>query len=98
MDTDYLISRNPVKFRSSFIKIGARNDEIDEKFEHFLHFSEKSLAEFFQNFEIEAVQKYVYLVDLEKCCKMSIWLRNLASIQQRTSLDKFCILGLKNWS
>ena len=46
------------------------------------------------------MQKYQYvnLVDLEKCCKMSIWLQNWASIQQRTSLDKFCIFWLENWS
>ena len=56
-----------MKFRSNFIKIGAKNDEIDEKIGHFLHFSAKSLAEFLQNFEIGAVQKCVHLVDLEKC-------------------------------
>ena len=51
-----------MKFRSIFIKIGAKNDEIDEKFEHFLHFSEKSLVVFLQNFEIGAVQKCIRLV------------------------------------
>ena len=51
-----------MKFRSNFIKIGAKNDEIDEKIGHFLHFSAKSLAEFLQNFEIGAVQKCVCLV------------------------------------
>ena len=75
-----------------------KNDEIDEKFDHFLHFSAKSLAAFLQSFEIGAVQKYIYLVDLGKCCKMSIWLRNLASIWKRTSFDKFCIFRLENWS
>ena len=35
------------------------------------------------------MQKYENLVDLEKCCKMSIWLQRLASIQKRTSLSKF---------
>ena len=40
------------------------------------------------NFEIWAVQKYVNLVDLEKCCKMSNWTQKSASIQPRTSLPK----------
>ena len=44
---------------------------------------------FSQNFELEAVQRFLNLVDLGKCCKMSILLQNLASIQQRTSLPKF---------
>ena len=44
---------------------------------------------FDQKIEFGAVQKYVNLVDLEKCCKMSIYLQNLASIQPRTSLSKF---------
>merc|ERR1712224_257660 len=39
------------------------------------------------------VQKSVNLEDLEKCCKMSIWLQKSASIQPRTSLSKFA----KNW-
>ena len=32
------------------------------------------------NFKLGAVQKYANLVELEKCCKMSIWLQNLAFI------------------
>ena len=88
-----------MKFRSIFIKIGAKNDEKDEKMNNFVHFSAKRLAAFLQYFEIGAVQKCVYLVDLEKCCKMSIWLQNLASIQPRTSPDKFAVfrwkIGLK---
>ena len=39
--------------------------------------------------EFWAVQKYVNLVDLEKCWKMTIWLQKSVSIQQRTSLWKF---------
>ena len=35
-----------------------------------------------------------HLVDLEKCCKMSIWLQKSASIQPRTSLLKFDIAVL----
>ena len=56
-----------MKFRSNFIKIGAKNDENDEKIGHFLHFSAKSLAEILQKIESGAVQKYVCLVGLEKC-------------------------------
>ena len=44
---------------------------------------------FDQKIEFGAVQKYVNLVDLEKCCKMSIYLQNLASIQPRRSPPKF---------
>ena len=42
---------------------------------------------------IEKLQKsenhFDNLVDLAKCCEMSIWTQNLASIQPRTSLSKF---------
>jgi len=41
------------------------------------------------NFENGEVQRFVNLEDLEKCCKMSIWLQKSASIQPRTSLPKF---------
>jgi hypothetical protein len=34
------------------------------------------------------VQKRVHCADLEKCCKMSIYLQNSASIQLRTSHKK----------
>ena len=40
------------------------------------------------NFEIRAVQKCVYLLDLEKCCEMTIWWPKSALIQPRTSLGK----------
>ena len=40
------------------------------------------------NFEIAAVRRGVYLVDLGKCCKMSIWSQKSASIQPRTSCLK----------
>ena len=45
------------------------------------------------NFELWVVQKRVHCADLEKCCKMSIYLQNSASIQLRTSLPKFA----KKW-
>ena len=34
------------------------------------------------------VQKRANLVDLEKCCKMNVWLQKAASIQPRTDLPK----------
>ena len=40
------------------------------------------------NFELWVVQKRVHCADLEKCCKMSIYLQNSASIQLRTSHKK----------
>ena len=39
------------------------------------------------------MQKNANLVDLEKCCKMSVRLQKSASIQPRTVLSKFA----KNW-
>ena len=44
--------------------------------------SKKPDVEFF---EFGAVQRNANLVDLEKRCKMSIWLQKSASIQPRTS-------------
>ena len=49
----------------------------------------KSLTKFCEYFELGAVRRFVYLVDLEKCFKMSIWLQTSASIQKRTSPPKF---------
>ena len=81
------------KFRQNFIKIWLRNNNFDEKLENFgsiqYSISQKVFTIFDQKIEFGAVQKYVNLVDLEKCCKMSIYLQNLASIQPRTSLSKF---------
>ena len=37
---NFIILRTPVKFRFIFIKIGAKNDEIDEKIAYCLHFLE----------------------------------------------------------
>ena len=53
----------------------------------------KLLTIFYKKIEFGAVQKDVNLVDLEKCCKMSIYLQNLASIQPRTSLGKSGVRG-----
>ena len=43
------------------------------------------------NFEFGAVQKFVNLVDLEKYCKMSIYLPKSALIQPRTSRLKLAL-------
>ena len=42
-----------------------------------------------QNVEVGAVQKSANLVELEKSCKMSLWLQKSASIQPRSDLPKF---------
>ena len=42
------------------------------------------------------MQRIGNLVDLEKCCKMSIWLQNFASLQPRTSPVKFDHLAEKS--
>ena len=55
----------------------------------FHFYSGKNWTCFRWNFEIWAVQQYENLVDLEKCCKMTIWLLSWLSIQPRTSLSKF---------
>ena len=44
--------------------------------------------EFFLNFLINFDNSPRSFVDLEKCCKMSIWLQKSALIQPRTSLRK----------
>ena len=51
-------------------------------------------------FKFEAVQRSVNLVDLEKCCKMSIRLQKSALIQPRTSRLKFAemVVGSTTYS
>ena len=80
----------PTKFRENFDE----KHDIWTDFMQNLQNLEKSsnFAEFCKNpkeFEFEAVQRIVNLVELEKRWKMSIWLQNLASIQPRTSPPKF---------
>ena len=48
----------------------------------------KVLIKLLQKFEFRAVQKRANLVDLERCCKITIWWPKSASIQPRTSLGK----------
>ena len=55
----------------------------------FYSFLPKLWRVFCWNFEFWAVQKQINLLDLEKCCKMSIWLQKSVSIQPRTRLSKF---------
>ena len=56
----------------------------------------KSLTIFCCNFRFRAVQTCDNLVDLGKCCKMSIYLQNFMPIQPRTSLLKFGHLAAKS--
>ena len=58
--------------------------KVSQIFEKFL----KILDNFLQKFEFRAVQKSANLVDLEKCCKMIIYLQRSALIQPKTSLGK----------
>ena len=58
----------------------------------FDEFFDKILAKFsekIRKFENLAHEKDVEFVDLEKCCKMSIWLQKSASIQPRTRKIRF---------
>ena len=57
-----------------------------QNFENFQKFLEIFGQIFLQKLEIRAAQNYANLVDLEKCCKMTIWLPKSALIQPRTSL------------
>ena len=87
------------KFRENFIKIGAKFDENCFKIVKFCENFEnlrKSLTIFCCDFRFRAVQKCDNLVDLGKCCKMSIYLQNFMPIQPRTSLLKFGHLAAKS--
>ena len=44
-----------------------------------------------KDLEIGALQKYANVVELEKCCKMHIWVQKSASIQLQTSSLKFTV-------
>ena len=56
----------------------------------------KSLTIFCCDFRFRVVQKCDNLVDIGKCCKMSIYLQNFMPIQPRTSLLKFGQLAAKS--
>ena len=87
------LSWNSEKFSSKFdrkiAEFDRKNAKFREKMNIHLFIRAKSLTVFNWIFEIGAVQKYVNLVDLEKCCKMSIWLQRLASMTSITTLSKF---------
>ena len=68
--------------KSRFLLNFGRNAK---KFEHFL-----------KKIRFRLVQRIGNLVDLEKRCKMSIWLQNFALIQPRTSPLKFDHLAEKS--
>ena len=66
-----------------------KNRKIWMKMNKFIFIFAKKLDDFYWNFEIWAVQKYVHLVDLVESFPTRIWLQKPASIQPRTSLSKF---------
>ena len=66
------------------------------KFCKFFENLRKSLTIFCCDFRFRAVQKCDNLVDLGKCCKMSIYLQNFMPIQPRTSLLKIGHLAAKS--
>ena len=55
----------------------------------FFQKSHKMLSIFSEHLKFSALQRFANLVDLEQCCKMSIWTQKSASIQKRTSPLKF---------
>ena len=78
------------------IKIGMKIDEIypqDRKISFKYCKNRRKIAKNIDDLlfilEFGAVQRIANLVDLEKRCKMSIWLQKSALIQPRTSSPKF---------
>ena len=66
------------------------------------HFKEKiMISNVCANVESGAVRKSVNIVDLKRCCKMSMYLQKSASIQPRTSSQKYhsyIFSSLRFWS
>ena len=91
----YIISTNLAKFRSNFIKISAKKDEINGNFGKKSEIFRNLGAEFLRNFEFGAVQKCVHLVDLFKSFQTSIYFHYLLAkigvdtAENETSLSKF---------
>ena len=84
----------PAKFRETLGKksqISSIFSKIQEEFAKILkiHRNLNRISQTFANFEFGTVQRFMNLVDLEKCWKITIWLQKSASIQPRTSLPKF---------
>ena len=65
-------------------------------FSEFLKKLGKNNETFREKNQFRSVQRIGNLVDLEKRCKMSIWLQNFALIQPRTSPLKFDNLAEKS--
>ena len=55
-----------------------------------------TLSFFYENetFEFEAVQKCVHIVDLEKCCNVSIYLQKAGFDTAKNEPSKVCYKGL----
>ena len=79
----------PTNFNQNLASKWQNSIEKSRKLNYSLFIFEKSFTIFNRNFECGAVQRCDYFVDLEKCCKMSIWSQKSALIQRRTSLSKF---------
>ena len=77
----------PVNFRENPNEKWQNSAKFCKNLEKIANFYEK--LKNLENFEFVAVQRFANLVDLEKCCKMSIWLQKSALIQPRTSPPKF---------
>ena len=79
-----------------FLDNAAKSILKNHDFAEFLIKIGKSLMKNFRKNQFRLVQRIGNLVDLEKRCKMSIWLQNFASIQPRTSPVKFDHLAEKS--
>ena len=99
-DTRHSFPEFVAKSGQNFIKNSQKKLQTSmqkmEKIGNSFFIREKMLTIFGWNFEIWAVQKHVYLVDLVKSFPTNIFLQNLASIQPRTSPIKFAHLAEKS--
>ena len=86
----------PTKFHQNLSRNQWKEFKNNEILQFFAKKCEKQLTKNFWNIEVWAVQKHVNLVDLVKSFPTNIFLRNLASIQERTSPLKFAHLAEKS--
>ena len=81
--------KNPSKLGLKTAKFNSKMQKIELFIIHFRKKLGEFLVTYYWFFEFGAVQRCDYFVDLEKCCKMRIWMQKSASIQKRTSLPRF---------
>ena len=79
----------PIKIGMKIDEIYPQNRKISFKYCKNRRKIAKNIDDLLFILEFGAVQRIANLVDLEKRCKMSIWLQKSASIQPRTSPLKF---------